>query len=105
IPPARSGSAKRPRAGLPKPQSSREVSATSPFPRLAPPRGIHSARMDALGSSTAAWEAFAENRGLPRYRGRQIFDALHRRGRFDFAAMRELPAPLREELAAEMPIR
>jgi 23S rRNA (adenine2503-C2)-methyltransferase len=61
--------------------------------------------MDALGSSTAAWEAFAENRGLPRYRGRQIFDALHRRGRFDFAAMRELPAPLREELAAEMPIR
>ena len=30
--------------------------------------------------------------GLPRYRGRQIFDALHRRGRFDFAAMRELPA-------------
>ena len=61
--------------------------------------------MDALGSPSAAWEAFAETRGLPRYRGRQIFDALHRRGRFDFAAMRELPAPLREELAAEMPIR
>ena len=61
--------------------------------------------MDALGSSTAAWEAFAEARGLPRYRGRQIFDALHRHSRFDFAAMRELPGPLREELASEMPIR
>jgi 23S rRNA (adenine2503-C2)-methyltransferase len=60
--------------------------------------------MDPLGSTSAAWEAFAESRALPRYRGRQIFDALHRRGRLDYAAMRELPAELRERLAREAPI-
>ena len=62
-------------------------------------------RMDPLGTTTAAWEAFAESRGLPRYRGRQIFDALHRRGRLDYAAMRELPGTLRETLAEQVPIR
>jgi 23S rRNA (adenine2503-C2)-methyltransferase len=41
---------------------------------------------------------------LPRYRGRQIFDALHRRGIHDYAAMRELPGPLRERLARELPL-
>ncbi len=61
--------------------------------------------MDPLGSSSAAWEAFAEARGLPRYRGRQIFDALHRRGRLDYASMQELPGELREKLARELPIR
>ena len=39
--------------------------------------------------------------GLPRYRGRQIFDAIHRRGSRDYAAMTELPGALRERLAAE----
>ena len=61
--------------------------------------------MDPLGLTPAAWDALSASRGLPRYRGRQIFDALHRRGRFDYAAMRELPAALREQLAEEMPIR
>ena len=61
--------------------------------------------MDPLGMSSASWEAFAGSRDLPRYRGRQIFDALHRRGRLDYAAMRELPAALREELAEQVPIR
>ena len=61
--------------------------------------------MDPLGLTSAAWEGFVEARQLPRYRGRQIFDALHRRGRLDYAAIRELPAGLREELAREMPIR
>ena len=61
--------------------------------------------MDPLGLTSAAWEGFVEARELPRYRGRQIFDALHRRGRFDYAGMRELPASLREWLAGEMPIR
>jgi 23S rRNA (adenine2503-C2)-methyltransferase len=46
----------------------------------------------------AAWE-------LPRYRGRQIFDAIHRSGRRDYAAMTELPGELRERLARECPIR
>jgi 23S rRNA (adenine2503-C2)-methyltransferase len=61
--------------------------------------------MEPLGLTSAAWEAFAEARQLPRYRGRQVFDAIHRRGRFDYATMKELPSGLREELAAEMPIR
>ena len=52
-----------------------------------------------------AWEAFAAAEGLPRYRGRQIFDAIHRRGARDYASMTELPGPLRERLAAELPIR
>ena len=55
--------------------------------------------------TSAAWEAFAEEHALPRYRGRQVFDALHRRARFDYGAMRELPAGLRETLAREIPIR
>jgi len=61
--------------------------------------------MDPLGLTSVAWEAFAEERELPRYRGRQIFDALHRRARLDYAAMRELPGDLRETLARELPIR
>jgi 23S rRNA (adenine2503-C2)-methyltransferase len=55
--------------------------------------------------SRAAWEALASDWGLPRYRGRQIFDALHVRGARDYAAIRELPAELRERLAGELPIR
>ncbi len=61
--------------------------------------------MDPLGLTTAAWEALAVSWGQPRYRGRQIFDALHRSGRLDYAAMQELPGELRERLAAELPIR
>ena len=57
-----------------------------------------------LGLSPAAWEAVAAGWSLPRYRGRQIFDALHRRGRRDYAAIRELPGELRERLARELPI-
>jgi 23S rRNA (adenine2503-C2)-methyltransferase len=61
--------------------------------------------VDALGLTPSAWEAFAAAADLPRYRGRQIFDAIHCRGRRDFAAMTELPGGLRERLAVEMPIR
>ena len=60
--------------------------------------------MDPLGLSSVGWEEFAESRGLPRYRGRQIFDALQRSGRLDYAALRELPAALRESLASDAPI-
>jgi 23S rRNA (adenine2503-C2)-methyltransferase len=51
------------------------------------------------------WEALAESWELDRYRGRQVFDALHLRGARDYGAMRELPAALRQRLAAELPIR
>ena len=52
----------------------------------------------------AAWEALAEEWGLPRYRGRQVFDALHRQGVREYSAMRVLPKDLRERLARELPI-
>jgi hypothetical protein len=61
--------------------------------------------MDPLGLTTAAWEALALSWGLPRYRGRQVFDALHRSGRLDYASMQELPGEVREGLARELPIR
>jgi len=60
---------------------------------------------DPLGLTPAAWEAFAVEAALPRYRGRQLFDAIHRRGVRDYAAMTELPGPLRERLSVEAPIR
>ncbi|HEV2064863.1 MAG TPA: 23S rRNA (adenine(2503)-C(2))-methyltransferase RlmN [Thermoanaerobaculia bacterium] len=65
---------------------------------MTPPR-------ETLGLSAASWDALALEWGLPRYRGRQVFDALHRRGARDYAAMRELPGDLRERLARELPIR
>jgi 23S rRNA (adenine2503-C2)-methyltransferase len=63
------------------------------------------AAAEALGLSLPAWETLAANWKLPRYRGRQIFDALHRRGARDYGAMLELPGDLRERLARELPIR
>jgi 23S rRNA (adenine2503-C2)-methyltransferase len=60
---------------------------------------------DPLGMSRPAWEALVAQWGLPAYRGRQVFDAVHRRGRRSYEAMRELPPALRERLAAEKPFR
>jgi 23S rRNA (adenine2503-C2)-methyltransferase len=54
--------------------------------------------------TSVAWEALAVEWGLPRYRGRQIFDALHRQGVRDYSAMRVLPKDLRERLARELPL-
>ncbi|HLN59788.1 MAG TPA: 23S rRNA (adenine(2503)-C(2))-methyltransferase RlmN [Thermoanaerobaculia bacterium] len=59
---------------------------------------------EALGMTPAGWEALVEEWGLPRYRGRQIFDALHRQGVREYSAMRVLPKDLRERLARELPI-
>lgn len=42
--------------------------------------------------------------GLPAYRGRQIFDALHRRATRSLADIHEVPRDLRERLEREMPI-
>ena len=60
--------------------------------------------MDPLGSTLLDLETWAQAQGLPRYRGRQIFDLVHRRLAADYAAARELPAALRERLASELPI-
>jgi 23S rRNA (adenine2503-C2)-methyltransferase len=50
-------------------------------------------------------ERLAVELGLPRYRGRQIFDRIHRRLARDYAGAHELPGALRERLESEMPIR
>jgi len=62
------------------------------------------AAVDPLGLTLAAWETLAAEWSLPRYRGRQIFDALHRRRVRDYSAIRELPGALRERLAGELPL-
>ena len=60
---------------------------------------------DPLGATPSDWEALVASWSLPRYRARQIFDALHRRGLRTWDAVQELPGGLRERLAAEVPIR
>lgn len=52
-----------------------------------------------------AWESLLEEWGLPRYRGRQVFEALHRQGIRDYEAIGVLPRDLRARLAREAPIR
>jgi 23S rRNA (adenine2503-C2)-methyltransferase len=59
---------------------------------------------DPLELTVAGWEALALEWGLPRYRGRQVFDALHRQGVRDYSAMQVLPKDLRERLARELPL-
>jgi 23S rRNA (adenine2503-C2)-methyltransferase len=58
----------------------------------------------ALGLSRSQWEAQAQGWGVPAYRGRQIFDALHRRGARSAAELHEVPRELRDRIDAEMPI-
>jgi 23S rRNA (adenine2503-C2)-methyltransferase len=59
---------------------------------------------DPLGLTPTEWEAVAESWKEPRYRGRQIFDALQRRGVTEYASMQQLPGALRGRLEAEMPL-
>ena len=63
------------------------------------------APLDPLGLSPAGFESLALAWGLPRYRGGQLFDAVHRRRARDYSALAELPKSLRERLAGELPIR
>ncbi len=63
------------------------------------------ASLDPLELTRGAWEKLVTDWGLPLYRARQIFDALHRRGARSYQKMRELPGELRERLARELPIR
>jgi len=59
---------------------------------------------EALGLSMPQWEDLARRWSVPRYRGRQIFDALHRRGARSAAGIHEIPRELRDRLDLEMPI-
>ena len=57
-----------------------------------------------LGKSAEAFRALMVSLGEPAYRGSQVYHALYAEHRFDFAAMTNLPAPLRARLAAEASI-
>jgi 23S rRNA (adenine2503-C2)-methyltransferase len=58
----------------------------------------------ALGLSIQEWESLAGRWSVPAYRGRQIFDAIHRRGARSAGEIHEIPRDLRERLDQEMPI-
>jgi 23S rRNA (adenine2503-C2)-methyltransferase len=57
-----------------------------------------------LGRSAAELRDFLESLGEPGYRGAQIYHAIYAERKFDFAAMTNLPAALREKLAREATI-
>jgi len=52
-----------------------------------------------LGKSAEGLRAFLESLGEPGYRGAQIYHAIYAERKFDFAAMMNLPAALRERLS------
>jgi 23S rRNA (adenine2503-C2)-methyltransferase len=57
-------------------------------------------KIDLLGKSAAELRALMAAFGEPAYRGTQLYKSIYANRRFDFAAMSDLPAPLRERLAA-----
>lgn len=57
-----------------------------------------------LGLSRREWEALAQSWSLPAFRGRQIFDAIHRRGARSPAEIHEVPRDVRDRLERELPI-
>ena len=66
------------------------VEQGSPLP---PPLDFSALERRELEDATVALD-------LPRFRGRQIFQWIHQRGASDFAAMTNLPQPLRADLAS-----
>jgi 23S rRNA (adenine2503-C2)-methyltransferase len=68
-----------------------------PSPSNLPPAGE---RADLLGLAPAELAALVAPWIDRPFRARQIYDAIHRRGVLDFAAMTELSLPLRSALAA-----
>jgi len=56
--------------------------------------------LDLLGKSAAELRAWMAAFGEPAYRGAQLYNAIYAARRFDFAAMTDLPAPLRARLTA-----
>jgi len=57
--------------------------------------------IELLGKSKSELTGLCVSLGEPAYRGEQIYRALYAERKFDIAAMSNLPAPLRERLAAE----
>ena len=60
--------------------------------------------VELLGKSQAELREWMASLGEPAYRGAQLYHALYAERRFDFAAMTNLPAALRERLAREASI-
>ena len=56
--------------------------------------------LDLLGKSAGELRTWMAAFGEPAYRGAQLYHAIYSARRFDFAAMTDLPAPLRARLAA-----
>ena len=56
--------------------------------------------LDLLGKSAAELRTWMAAFGEPAYRGAQLYHAIYAARRFDFAAMTDLPAPLRARLSA-----
>ena len=63
-----------------------------------------SAAINLLGKSADELRAYLQSLGEPAYRGAQIYHALYAERRFEFAAMTNLPAALRERLSREAAI-
>jgi len=63
-----------------------------------------SASINVLGKSVDELRTYLESLGEAAYRGAQLYHALYAERRFEFAAMTNLPAPLRERLAREAAI-
>ena len=68
------------------------------------PSGTSSARVNLVGKSVEELREFLAGLGEPAYRGAQIYHAIYAERKFDFAAMTNLPAGLRERLAEEASI-
>ena len=62
------------------------------------------AGVNLLGKSAEELREFLQKLGEPAYRGAQIYHALYAERRFDFGAMTNLPAALRERLSREAAI-
>ncbi len=60
--------------------------------------------MELLGKSRDELRDYCQALGEPAYRGAQLYHALYAERKFDFAAMTNLPAALREKLALEAAI-
>jgi len=58
-------------------------------------------RRHLLGASLDEVVAFSQEHGLPDYRARQVFEWVYAKGAADFAAMTNLPKPLRHQLAEQ----
>jgi 23S rRNA (adenine2503-C2)-methyltransferase len=72
--------------------------------RFSTPEGTAPPLMNLAEHTRADLETALADLGVPGFHGRQIFHWIHRRGVSDFAAMTDLPRPLRARLAEEFTI-